>query len=177
MNIAQAAGIFLSLYQEVEGNNAEVPFPGSNDAWEALHTDTSQDMLARFHIYASLNPDKVSERAFNVVDGPATNWKEVWPEICSYFGLKGTGPKDNFDVTKWMKDHESESSSLRSKNGLREGAMEATSFDFMQGVTSIPFRRDYDPGASRSVGFTEERKHAEGYRMAFDEMRKARIIP
>ncbi|KAK4556486.1 hypothetical protein LTR86_006630 [Recurvomyces mirabilis] len=180
MNIAQALGLFLSLWRAVEGEGSEVRFPGNNDAWMALHTDTSQDVLARFHIFASLVPDRTSGKAFNVVDGPATTWSEVWPQVCSYFGLVGVAPHSDgepFSAQKWMESHQQEWASWVSKNQLKEGALEATSWKFMQDVVGIPFRRDYDPTASRSIGFTEERPHAEGYKICFDEMRRARIIP
>ena len=180
MNIAQALGLFLSLWREVEGQGSEVRFPGNNAAWEALHTDTSQDILARFHIHASTHPEETSKKAFNVVDGPATTWKEVWPAVCGYFGLNGVAPESSgepFSAQKWMEDHRSTWANWVSTNNLKEGALEGTSWDFMQAVIGIPFRRDYDPTASRSIGFTEERPHSEGYAMVFDEMRRARIIP
>ncbi|KAK3115278.1 hypothetical protein LTR53_005549 [Teratosphaeriaceae sp. CCFEE 6253] len=179
MNIAQALGLFLSLWRTTEGEGSAVPFPGSEQAWTALHTDTSQDILARFHILASLKPGETSERAFNVVDGPATTWSEVWPEVCAYFGLRGAGPVDGepFSAKSWMEGHQGEWSSWVSTNGLKGGALEGTSWKFMQDVIGIPFRRDYDPSASRTIGFGEERAHAIGYTNTFDDMRRARIIP
>lgn len=180
MNIAQALGLFLSLYRDVEGEGSAVPFPGSKEAWTALHTDTSQDILARFHIHASLLPQETSGRAFNVVDGPATTWEHVWPEVCAYFGLKGVGPEASgkvFSAQTWMESHSGEWAPWVAKNGLKTGALESTSYGFMQDVIGIPFRRDYDATASREIGFTEERPHAEGYKRAFEEMRRARIIP
>ncbi|TKA77660.1 hypothetical protein B0A55_04614 [Friedmanniomyces simplex] len=180
MNIAQALGLFLSLWRAVEGEGSTVGFPGSVEAWEAVHTDTSQDILARFHIFASLAPQETSERAFNVVDGPATTWREVWPEVCAYFGLRGIAPESSgapFSAQKWMEDHQSEWAKWISTNGLKDGALEGTSWEFMQAVIGIPFRRDYDASASRAIGFEEVRAHAEGYRLAFDEMRRAGFIP
>lgn len=179
MNIAQALALFLSLWRYVEGEGDGVRFPGSMEAWRAAHTDTSQDILARFHIYASLHPLEVSGRAFNVADGPATTWEQEWPEVCAYFGLKGLAPNEAepFDAQKWMESHQSQWAEWVQKFGLKEGALEGTAWDFMQAITSIPFRRDYDLSAARSIGFTEERKHAEGYKICFDQMRKARIIP
>merc|ERR1712014_172913 len=115
MNIAQALGLFLSLWRDIEGEGSEVRFPGSSEAWRALHTDTSQDILARFHIYASLHPTQTTERAFNVVDGPATTWEQVWPEICVYFGLKGIPPESSgepFNAAKWMEEHQKDWSGL-----------------------------------------------------------------
>lgn len=180
MNIAQALGLFLSLWKSVEGEGSEVRFPGNNDAWTALHTDTSQDILARFHIFASLHPQETSEKAFNVVDGPATTWSEVWPEVCAYFGLRGIAPESKgepFSAQKWMESHEGDWAAWVQKNGLKEGALQGTSWNFMQDVIGIPFRRDYDASASRSIGFTEQRPHAEGYKIVFEDMRRARIIP
>ncbi|KAK4540893.1 hypothetical protein LTR36_008835 [Oleoguttula mirabilis] len=180
MNIAQAVGLFLSMWKAVEGEGSAVPFPGSTDAWTALHTDTSQDILARFHIHASLLPLRTSGRAFNVVDGPATTWEAVWPEVCAYFGLRGTAPEPSsvpFNAQEWMESRSGEWSAWVAKHALRDGALEGTTWSFMQAVIGIPFRRDYDPTASREIGFTEERPHAEGYKRVFEEMRRARFIP
>ncbi|EMD00187.1 hypothetical protein BAUCODRAFT_367934 [Baudoinia panamericana UAMH 10762] len=181
MNIAQALGLFLSLWKDVNGEGSEVVFPGNEKAWEALHTDTSQDILARFHIFASLKPEMTSEKTFNVVDGPATHWKEVWPQVCAYFGLRGVAPqsgdREPFSAQRWMEEQHGNWAKWVQKYGLKEGALEGTTWKFMQDVIGIPFRRDYDASASRSIGFTEERPHAEGYLMVFEEMRRARIIP
>ena len=180
MNIAQALGLFLSLWKEVEGQGSQVRFPGSHDAWLAPHTDTSQDILARFHIFASLHAEAASGRAFNVVDGPASTWQEVWPQICAYFGLQGVAPEPSgapFNAQEWMEAHKGSWAEWTARYGLKQGALEGTSWKFMQDVIGIPFRRDYDPAASRQLGFTEERPHAEGYRRVFDEMRIAKIIP
>ncbi|KAK3641828.1 hypothetical protein LTR56_011155 [Elasticomyces elasticus] len=179
MNIAQALGLFLSLWKTIEGEGAAVPFPGSEEAWTALHTDTSQDILARFHIYAASKPEQTAGRAFNVVDGPATNWQEVWPEICAYFGLHGAPPSSEspFSAQKWMEAHSSSWNEWMSTNGLKPDALSGTSWKFMQDVIGIPFRRDYDATASRSIGFGETRKHSQGYIRTFEEMRRARIIP
>lgn len=181
MGIAQALGLFLSLWKELEvdGNAPRaVPFPGSIDAWTALHTDTSQDILARFHIYASLHPSEVAETAFNVADGPATTWEAVWPQVCQYFGLRGAGPSPSpLDAKAWVLSHQSTWDAWAQKHGLKEGTLQATGFDFMQQVLSIPFRRDYDLTRSRQIGFTEERPHVEGYVRSFEQMRRAKIIP
>ena len=92
MNLAQALALFLSLYRSIEGADAEARYFGNQAAYEALHTDTSQDQLARFHIYASLHLKEVSKRAFNVADEDAIMWKQVWPGINEWFRLNGVGP-------------------------------------------------------------------------------------
>ena len=68
MGFAQALGLYLAMYSSEKGKGAEIAFPGSDLVWKALHSDTSQDVLARFHIHASLNPEKLSQKAFNIAD-------------------------------------------------------------------------------------------------------------
>lgn len=74
------------------GKGAEIAFPGNHQCWMAKRTDTSQDILARFQIYASMHPEQVRERAFNVAEGAMVAWVDVCPGTCSYLGLKGVGP-------------------------------------------------------------------------------------
>ncbi|KAK4901421.1 hypothetical protein LTR49_027275 [Elasticomyces elasticus] len=179
MNIAQGLGLFFSLYREMHGNGAEVQFPYGAKAWEALHTDSSSDILGRFHVFASLRPESVSGRAFNVCDGPAFTWRELWPKLAVYFGLKGTGPAAGGKevIGLWVDKHKSRWEEYVARRGLKARVLEATNYGFVDDVMGITFRRDLDSRARMEVGFTEQRDVFEGYRRAFDEMKKARIIP
>ena len=180
MNMAQALGLFLSMYASVEGTGALVAFPGSPAAYNAAHTDTSANLLARFHIFSSLHSDQVSKRAFNVADGPAVKWVTIWPRICDYFHLKGVGPDEGPDKptgAQWMEQKRSHWDEWVDENSLKPGPLEGTTWEFMSAVIDIPFDRQYDLSTIREVGFTETMDHAEGYLMAFDRMRKAKIIP
>lgn len=178
MNMAQGLALYFSLYKELHGSGAEVSFPYGQEAWEALHTDTSADILGHFHVFASLHPELVSERAFNVADGPAFPWSSLWPRLAEFFGLRGTGPTGTErSLGQWVHDHQHEWEGFVAKRGLRDGALEATNFEFVDAVMGIPFRRDYDLSAVREVGFVEQRDVWEGYRRAFEEMRVAGIIP
>ena len=179
MNLAQAIGLFLAMYLSFEGKGAEVPFPGDEAAYNALHTDTSQDILARFHIYASLHPDAVSKRAFNIADGDVCTWKQVWPGLCAHFGLKGVGPDSSRSTgAEWMQKHKDGWGQWVRENRLKEGALEATNWGFMSGIMgSIDFDRQYDLSACREVGFREMVPTTMGYALTFDRMRSAKIIP
>ncbi|MDI1492514.1 MAG: hypothetical protein OHK93_003728 [Ramalina farinacea] len=179
MNLAQALALFLSMYASVEGRGSEVPYPGTDDAYKSLHTDTSQDILARFHIHASLHPDAVNGRAFNVADGEAVSWEAVWPEICKYFGLNGVAPDPSKSTgAQWMREHRPQWAKWIKNKGLKEGALEGTTWDFMGMLMGgMNFDRQYDLGECRKVGFKEEIPTAMGYALAFDRMREAKIIP
>ena len=183
--MAQAIAVFLSLYRYEEGEGAEVPYPSAGGpvgsmAWTMPHSDVSSDILARFHIFASLHPEKTSELFFNAVDGPADTWEDVWPQICAWFGLKAAQPDAQaFSSTKWIDEHKAKWSELAKVHGLRDGVMESTagSVDFVELALGAPFRRDYDFSLSRSIGFTEERPHVDGYIKAFEQMRRFKSLP
>jgi hypothetical protein len=179
MNMAQGLALFFSLYCETHGEGAEVVFPYGEEAWTALHTDSSADVLGRFHVFASLQPERVAERAFNVVDGEAFAWRDLWPRLAAYFGLIGTGPGKGGQgsVKKFVHGQQSEWEGWVARRGLNSGALEGTGFEFVDDVMAISIRRDYDSSLRKEVGFTEERDPFDGYRIAFDEMRAARIIP
>ena len=178
MNIAQALGLFLAMYKSIEGSGAEVPFPGNEAAYKELHTDTSQDILARFHIFASFHADAVAGRAFNIADGDVVTWEQIWPGVCSWFGLKGVGPDQSRSTgTQWVQEHKGQWNAWVKEHGLKEGALEATSWDFMAVIMGITFDRHYDLSACRQVGFDETVSTVKGYTLAFERMKQARIIP
>ncbi len=184
MNLAQALGLFFSFFVSREGPGTSVLYPGPLSAYTALHTDVSQSLLARFHLYASLNPNATASQAFNIGDEPAgVTWAELWPRVSAHFGLVGTAPindapQDTFNIDRYMQTHRAEWAAWVAKHNLKEGTLEETDFTFltlMLGMTV--FGREYDLGNAQGIGFTETRDTVDGYLKAFELMRTARITP
>ncbi|KAI3395262.1 hypothetical protein diail_1615 [Diaporthe ilicicola] len=95
MNVAQGLGFYLSLFREVHGVGAQCAYPGTAAGFRSLHTDSSQDVIARMEIFAALHPDRCGGgRAFNVADGEVVTWADIWGAICAYFGLVGAPPTE-----------------------------------------------------------------------------------
>jgi hypothetical protein len=183
MNLAQAFGLFFAFYGSREGKGAAVPYPGPTLAYVAKHSDVSQGVLARFHIFASLNPDKTGGEAVNIANEDAgTSWKAKWPRLAAYFGLVGMPPKEGedmkFNIEKYMQDHRGEWDEWVKKNALKEGAIEGTDFSFLTIMLGrAVFGREYDLGKARNIGWEEEEDSVKGYLEAFEMMKTARIIP
>jgi hypothetical protein len=184
MNLAQALGLFLSFFASREGPGASVPYPGPQSAYIAPHTDVSQSLLARFHIYASLHPDLTANQGFNIGDEPAgVTWAGLWPRISAHFSLVGTGPINNttqetFNIDRYMQTHRAEWAAWVKTHGLKEGALEGTDFTFLTVMLGMAvFGREYDLSKAQEIGFTETRDTVDGYLEAFELMRAARIIP
>ncbi|KAE8137801.1 hypothetical protein BDV38DRAFT_282732 [Aspergillus pseudotamarii] len=180
MNLAQGIALYLALYRELHGQGAEVPFPGKPHDYLSTHSDTFQDILSKMEIYAALNRDKCSNgSAFNVADGEAVSWEQVWPGLCSYFELVGVRPQaEQKKIEDFVRENQGAWDALVERHGLRKGSLKAQNWPFIHFMlVDFDFDREYSLDAGRSIGFTERIDTVEGYRIAFDRMAAAKIIP
>ncbi|KAH7052016.1 hypothetical protein B0J12DRAFT_710262 [Macrophomina phaseolina] len=182
MNMAQGIAIYHTIYREVKGAGAAVPFPGREHGYYSTHSDTFQDILSKMEIYAALNPDKCGGGGvFNVADGKAAAWAEVWPRLAEHFGIIGTGPATGTDkksMEEFVKENRAAWSALAKKHGIKEEIVDQQGWGhthFM--LVDFDFDRQYDLSRSREVGFSEEIDTVEGYIKAWERMRDAKILP
>lgn len=180
MNMAYGIAFYLSLYREVNGKDAKVPFPGRPHGYHTRHTDTFQDILAKMEIFAALNRDKCQNgSSFNCGDGEPVTWAQVWPGICSYFGLSGVEPDGKQkNIQDFVSENKAIWDRLISTHSLREGLLESQNWghvNFM--LIDFDFGREYSLEAARSVGFNEQIDTLQGYQVTFDRMVNAKFIP
>ncbi|PGH26444.1 hypothetical protein AJ80_01942 [Polytolypa hystricis UAMH7299] len=184
--LAQALALYLSLYAEVEGKGAEVPFPGTEESWKILSNDSSQDVIAKFSIDASLNPAKTGGERFNVCDNAtASSWSVKWPVVCSFFGLVGVPPPPGGSGPQpyaYLEEHLAEWKKLEKKHGLQTGRVgndrSAGSYPHFL-MTLFNFDRHLDITKMHSAwGDQKAETDTKGaYWTAFERFRKAKIIP
>lgn len=130
-SLATVTGIYLSLYAAVEGDGAYCPFPGTSKSWVAKSNDSCSEMIARQTIHLSLNLPKDNKgEGFNVADAKIPeSWHTKWPQLCSYFGLKGTGPptdpKDALEIRKYINDHIDAWKKLEREHNLKKGVADS----------------------------------------------------
>ncbi|KAG9240196.1 hypothetical protein BJ878DRAFT_311979 [Calycina marina] len=182
-SLGTSLSVFLSLWKEVEGSGSECPFPGSQKAYNAKSNDSSSDMIARQTLHLSLSPDTKKGEGYNVADEktPRT-WETKWPELCSYFGLKGVPPpkSDATEVRAYIKRNIGAWHQLEEKQGLKHSIADsektfAGSEYFL--LTMFDFDREYDMTKMYGTGFSEERGTLEAWGGVFDRMKKAKMIP
>lgn len=184
-SLATVLGIYLALFRAVEGTGAECPFPGSTKSWVAKSNDSSSDMIARQTLHISLTlPLNRKGEAFNVADARMPeSWSTKWPQICAYFGLKGTQPKseNGLEVRKYIREHADTWTAIEDKNGLKKGIADSDltypGFEYFL-LTQFDFDRQYNMDKMyTTTGFQEERTVMKTWGCVFDRMRAARIIP
>lgn len=188
-SLNQWLGLYLSLVAELNGKGAEVQFPGTAKSYEILCNDSSQDVVAKTAIYASLHPDKTAGERFNAADGKPSSWSKKWPIICEYFGLKGVGPPPEEgsagpDPAQVLAEHVDEWKAIEAKYGLvtgRVGAGNDKSFSGFPGfiMKMFDFDRPLDMSKTQQMmgEAAEEVDTKTAWYTGFDRYRRAKIIP
>lgn len=180
MNMAQGMAVYLTMYREVKGAGARVPFPGSAKGYKSTHQDTFQDLLSRLEIHVALNPDKCGDGGvFNAADGRTITWEQVWPRLCEHFGLIGGGPAEGTEpIESFVKRNRSVWVELAKKHNLKESVIDDQGWGHLSFMmVDFDFDREFDMSRAREIGFHEEMDTVEGYIVAWNRMRAAKILP
>ncbi|KAH8421694.1 3-oxo-Delta-4 [Colletotrichum scovillei] len=185
MTFLEPTALFLALWRFVHGLGAEIKFIGTAANYTHTNTDSSQDTIAKSHIYLStMKPEESNGEAFNTADNATpVSWVERWPVMVDYFGLQGTPPVEGaqttFPVEKWWEEHQDDYKRMCAEYGLKHRDIPAASWIFTMGVgfSLLQRNRAMCLDKIRSIGFKEELGMTEGYLIAFDRMVAANILP
>ena len=89
MNILTGIASFAAISQAL---NLPLRFPGSLQAWSALHQATDSRVLAQAVLWALTSPN-AQQQVFNVTNGDHFRWQHLWPQIAGFFGLASAAPQ------------------------------------------------------------------------------------
>lgn len=134
-------------------------------------------MIARLSIWAALHPDKAGRgQVFNVADqARPSSMSERWPELARYFGLEGVGPVDDPNMLapgEYTKKHEH----VLNEHRVRRSEVFRADFLDQYGYW-LTFDRQFSLDKAREAGFTEEIDPLSSWVKAFDNLKKAGMIP
>jgi nucleoside-diphosphate-sugar epimerase len=82
MNLVSAIGVYASVCKEL---NQPMIWPGSPHFYTQFDSFTDSTLHAQFNTWAALEP-KAANNAFNVVNGDAESWQNLWPKVAAKFG-------------------------------------------------------------------------------------------
>ncbi|KAI9797965.1 MAG: hypothetical protein M1833_005021 [Piccolia ochrophora] len=92
MNLSTSLGLYCAITKEL---GRTLVFPGSKAFYTRFDCFTYSKLHADFNLWAATEP-KAGNQAFNVVNGDAESWQNMWPKVARHFGLKI--PEDQFAV-------------------------------------------------------------------------------
>ncbi|EXJ73873.1 uncharacterized protein A1O5_03635 [Cladophialophora psammophila CBS 110553] len=157
VSIVQGLGLYTFQLLQVAAR-----FPGNEGAWNSKRTDTSSTVLARFHIYAAMHPEK--------------------PIICEYFGvetLDGPHPAGKAQsIGAFMEGNTDKWAQWVRETRVRPGTLEGTSWLFVNYLTQEwTFDHPFDLSETYATGFADVLDTPTQWLLGFDRMKAANLIP
>ncbi|KAL8705861.1 MAG: hypothetical protein Q9225_008001 [Loekoesia sp. 1 TL-2023] len=176
-NLAAHWATYLSLYANVEGKGAKIPFPGSLKGYNSLYNEASADIIAKCAIWAALHPEQTRNgQIFNIADqAKPESMRERWPALAAYFGLEGTAPAEGDDGLLKPSEYIKKHAGVLEQRGVNISPVFKGEF-----LDSYGYYLDFDRHLSlekvRKTGFTEELDPNESWFKAFDRFKRAGMI-
>jgi nucleoside-diphosphate-sugar epimerase len=84
MNLSTSLALYAAINKELTG---ELEFPGAEKFYTLFDCFTYSKLHAEFNLWAAQEP-KCSNQAFNVVNGDAESWVNMWPKLAARFGCR-----------------------------------------------------------------------------------------
>lgn len=148
-NMVSTLGAYAAICRELD---VPFDFPGRPGTWNALHEVTDAKLLAEGVLWM-LGEPRCANRAFNMTNGDAFRWCDLWAFLAEQFGCR-PGVVRTMSMAHWMAGKEEVWERIRARHGLALPLGEVASwpfFDFFMGM-------DYDVLCSmtsaREAGFT-----------------------
>ncbi|BGP13469.1 hypothetical protein JCM10213_001793 [Rhodosporidiobolus nylandii] len=197
--LGASKGNFMSLATTValyaaalKAQNKPLVFPGSSASYNFSYDHSTAANNAAFQLFVLQKPEAYN-RMFNIHDGKALKWNEVWPKIAKYFELElASPPADDVPAGKtvgkdvvavhpsaeWAAQQGSAFDSLVSTHGLSKDAYAYATWDFLDFATARTWPDIASLDAAREIGWAKEVDTFEqGFVAVFEELKKMKVIP
>ncbi len=171
-NIVSTLGVYAAICREL---NVPFDFPGKAGAWTALHEVTDASLLAQGVLWMLREP-RCANRPFNVTNGDAFRWCDLWAFLADRFGLPLGRPRP-LSMRVLMADKEPVWERVRARHGLALPLGQVASWDFADFFLNMDYDVLSSMSAARSAGFTGFVDSWAMFDRQIDGYRAARVLP
>ncbi len=172
-NLAAVLGAYAAVCRELE---VPLDFPGTRAGFESLRELTEATCLAEAIAFLASRPRECTG-PFNVTNGDAFRWSQIWPRLAEWFRVPPGVPRD-LRLARFMADKEPVWSRIVERFELRPRALSrVAAWDFGDFV----FRQEWDvlsdTGRVRRAGFNASVDTIAMLESQIAAYRGARILP
>lgn len=167
-NIVSTLGAYAAICREL---GVPFDFPGKPGAWTALQQVTEAGLLADGVLWMLREP-RCANRAFNMVNGDAFRWCDLWPFLADCFGVAAGRPRP-LALRAVMADKAPIWDRIRARHGLGLPLAQVAAWDFADFFLGLDYDVLLSMTAARDAGFTGHvdsrammARQIEGYRAA-----------
>ncbi|UPG92752.1 SDR family oxidoreductase [Luteibacter aegosomatissinici] len=173
MNILTGMATYAAVCKEL---GVPFRFPGSPQAWSALHQVTDADLLGRATLWA-LESDSSRNEIFNITNGDHYRWKHLWPDLARFFDIPVEEPQP-IPLAEYMADKGPVWDAIVAKYNLVPTSWaQIAAWPFVQGIVNVGFDLVQSTIKARKAGFGDCIDTHESYLSHLQRLRDARLIP
>ena len=173
----RSIGLLVAVYAAIQRElGRPLDFPGSERAFHARTQFTDLRLLARAIAWMATDP-RCANQAFNIVNGDAPRWSELWPRFATYFGVPAGSPQP-MRLADYMLDKGGVWQAIIRKHGLRPTALDSlVLWPYGNYVFAPEWDIISDMSKARGYGFTETIDSEKMFLEVFDYLRAEKIVP
>jgi nucleoside-diphosphate-sugar epimerase len=171
-NMVSTLGAYAAICREL---GVPFDFPGKAGVWDKLHEVTDASLLADGILWMLREP-RCANRAFNVTNGDAFRWCDLWPFLAGLFGLPCGRPRP-MRMAHWMADKGPVWEEIRARHGLALPIAEVASWDFADFFLNMDYDVLASMTAARAAGFAGFVDSWAMFATQIEGYRAARILP
>ena len=172
-NAALLIAVYASLAREC---GTALVYPGTGKSFQARTQFTHVPLLARAVAWMATTP-RCANQSYNIVNGDAPRWSELWPRFAEYFGVAPAGPA-KVRLSDDMADKSGVWDTLVRRHGLEPVALPArVLWPYADYLFAPEWDIISDTSKARRDGFEDRLDSARMFLDLFEGFRRDRIIP
>lgn len=135
-NLTTILGAYAAICRELR---VPLDFPGTQAGFDSLTEITDGDHLGDALVWMATDP-RAADQAFNVTNGDAFRWRNVWPALAALWGIPCGVPRD-VRLAAWMADKEPVWARIVARHGLLPRRLDEVA---LWAFGDFVFRQDWD---------------------------------
>jgi nucleoside-diphosphate-sugar epimerase len=172
-NIGLLIAVYAAVLRELD---LPLGYPGTAESFRVATQFTALPLLARALAWMATEP-RCANQAYNIVNGDAPRWSELWPRFAGYFGMPA-GREQPVRLADIMADKESVWQSIIRKHGLRPTALQSlVLWSYGDYVFAPEWDIISDASKAHRHGFAETVDSARMFLDIFEFLRAGKIVP
>lgn len=171
-NIVSTLGAYAAICREL---GVPFDFLGKAGAWHVLHEVTDAALLAQGVLWMLREP-RCANRAFNMTNGDAFRWCDLWAFLADRFGVPPGRPRP-LSMRALMADKAPVWERIQARHGLALPLGQVASWDFADFFLNMDYDVLCSMTAARSAGFTGFVDSWAMFDRQIEGYRSARVLP
>lgn len=172
-NIGLLIAVYAAILREL---GLPLGYPGTEKSFRVATQFTALPLLARALAWMATEP-RCANQAYNIVNGDAPSWSDLWPRFAAYFGMQ-VGPAQPVRLADTIAGKDGVWQAVIRKHGLRPTALQSlVLWSYGNYVFAPEWDIISDASKARGHGFTETVDSGRMFLDIFEYLRAGKIVP